>query len=475
MKSKHFLYQLFPYFCIAVFCSYVFLTELGNMDELWNYSFALNIHNGLFPYRDFNIIQTPLSSYIAAGFMTVFGEGLFTFRILSWIVLCVSCAVFFRLTVMLTKSVLPSLLITLFGALLLPEYFHYNNLLFLTTLVLLYLESKKRLCRARIPIYVTALSVGLTPLIKQTTGGVLALGYLLIILMDLHRRRVRIGEAIIGIICIGIPTLIFSVWLFATGLADDFFDYAVLGIGSFTHRFTLFRYMMTSVGDFLLALLTIGVFFFALYSILKRRRNRSYLAVYLILAVAFSTIAYPLCDTQHFCYVILVFLPLLFYLLDIKKTTHLQQIGLIAVCAVVTVMIPIVKNSMFEKDYRWSTLKHYEQIPVDEKIEESIDTVDHYILDLQEKGRDVYIAAYSAAAYMIPIDVYHKDFDMLLTGNLGTKTTEQLYRELKGSLVMVIRNEAEMNPQDNYELAGMIKENGVYYDKVEGYDVYEIE
>ena len=50
----------------------IFVEPLNDLDELWQYSFASNISNGLVPYKDFNIIVTPLFSFIAAIFLKVF-------------------------------------------------------------------------------------------------------------------------------------------------------------------------------------------------------------------------------------------------------------------------------------------------------------------------------------------------------------------------------------------------------------------
>ena len=37
--------------------SIIIKRNVYNYDELWNYSFAQNIKNGLIPYKDFNMIQ----------------------------------------------------------------------------------------------------------------------------------------------------------------------------------------------------------------------------------------------------------------------------------------------------------------------------------------------------------------------------------------------------------------------------------
>ena len=47
--------------------------------ELWRY----NINAGLIPYRDFNMVVTPLYSFIGAIFLKIFGNYLFSLHILD--------------------------------------------------------------------------------------------------------------------------------------------------------------------------------------------------------------------------------------------------------------------------------------------------------------------------------------------------------------------------------------------------------
>jgi hypothetical protein len=53
-------------FCIAIllFLATVLPRNLANLDEIWNFNFARNIANGLIPYKDFNMLQTPLLPFI---------------------------------------------------------------------------------------------------------------------------------------------------------------------------------------------------------------------------------------------------------------------------------------------------------------------------------------------------------------------------------------------------------------------------
>ena len=56
------------------------------LDELWNYGFSYNISNGLIPYKDFNMIVTPLFPMIGAIFLMIFGKSLVVFHIFNAII-----------------------------------------------------------------------------------------------------------------------------------------------------------------------------------------------------------------------------------------------------------------------------------------------------------------------------------------------------------------------------------------------------
>ena len=52
------------------------------MDEIWNFVNSRNISNGLIPYKDFNLITTPLN-FILNSFLLKFNETLFCYRIIE--------------------------------------------------------------------------------------------------------------------------------------------------------------------------------------------------------------------------------------------------------------------------------------------------------------------------------------------------------------------------------------------------------
>lgn len=65
MKKKSAICIIFYLvFLFVLFLSVLLPRNLNNLDEIWNFNFARNIANGLIPYNDFNMLQTPLLSFI---------------------------------------------------------------------------------------------------------------------------------------------------------------------------------------------------------------------------------------------------------------------------------------------------------------------------------------------------------------------------------------------------------------------------
>lgn len=63
--SKEQKFDIVYYFVISFFTLFFVLNaQLGDIDELWNFIEARNISLGLFQYRDFNIVATPLSMFV---------------------------------------------------------------------------------------------------------------------------------------------------------------------------------------------------------------------------------------------------------------------------------------------------------------------------------------------------------------------------------------------------------------------------
>ena len=88
---------------ITLIGTVILLKPLNDLDEMWNYNFSKNILEGRLPYKDFNIIITPLVSYIGAIFLGVFGNEMISMRLFaivtSFLILYISYKILINLKV----------------------------------------------------------------------------------------------------------------------------------------------------------------------------------------------------------------------------------------------------------------------------------------------------------------------------------------------------------------------------------------
>ena len=70
---------------ILIVSGNVFLQEFSSLDEIWVYNAAKCIASGLVPYRDFNMITTPLFASICSVFLRAFGNEMIVMRVLECI------------------------------------------------------------------------------------------------------------------------------------------------------------------------------------------------------------------------------------------------------------------------------------------------------------------------------------------------------------------------------------------------------
>ena len=80
-NNKNYILELILIFIVTILFN-LFINGLTN-DEVWNYGFAYNISNGLIPYKDFNMIITPLFPLI----MSIFCRNI-VLSYIKWFYMC---------------------------------------------------------------------------------------------------------------------------------------------------------------------------------------------------------------------------------------------------------------------------------------------------------------------------------------------------------------------------------------------------
>ena len=135
--------SIFIFIGILLIISPVILSRpLNNLDEIWNYNFARNIANGLVPYKDFNMLQTPLLPLINSIFLKLFGNELIVMRILAILLISGLFFIIYKIFKKLKVNIIYNLICIFLLFLLFKNYIciDYNFSVLILTLILIYLE-----------------------------------------------------------------------------------------------------------------------------------------------------------------------------------------------------------------------------------------------------------------------------------------------------------------------------------------------
>ena len=153
MKNKRKIFEnIAIYIAIFMAVSSIILTrEIGDLDEIWNYNFANCITKGLVPYRDFNIVITPLLPIIEGIILKILPNELIIMRILAVILASSILFMLYKILQTLKTNKSLNILAVLTIGYLLKNYYciDYNFFVLFLTLIIIYLEMKKIMNRSR--------------------------------------------------------------------------------------------------------------------------------------------------------------------------------------------------------------------------------------------------------------------------------------------------------------------------------------
>ena len=351
-KSKRLICNISIFLIIALAIAIVVIPKaIGNLDELWNFNFANNVAKGLVPYRDFNMVQTPLLPMVNAIFLAIFGNELIVMRILA----CLLCAgvlfTFYKVLNLLkaNKGISLFAIMTLFYAL--KGYFcmDYNFAVLFVTLIIIYIELRRNLkCKENTEVskdFITkendtnankenvlknqkqkkwkidlliGILAGICIMLKQSTGAIVAValvGYNLLLVRSKEDFVKYLKSAGIKILGILIPIAIIFMYLAINGAVDDFWDYCIEGIKTFTNKIPYLRLWNNDKLYIKILCVSVPILLVVtfLYSVIKR--NKIFLIISSLSIASFSA-SYPIADEVHFLIGILPTGLIIFYILD---------------------------------------------------------------------------------------------------------------------------------------------------------------
>lgn len=500
MKKEKIMQILFFLLIFVTILSSILLRQVDNLDELWNYNFARNIANGLIPYRDFNMVITPLLSIVCGIILKVTCNQLIVMRILASILCSVIFFIMYKLFNILDIKKEISIIFTFIIGCLFKDILciDYNWATILLVLLIIYNEiniykADDLLLKNNIKsdLFLGILA-GLSVTLKQTSGiliCIVLLGNKLMFVKNKKEFIIYLKSFICRLIGILIPIIIMIIYLIFNNAFRNFISYTIEGVSEFSNYISYITLIKKNVIGILAILVPVSFIYFWYKTIIKEKDKKTYLL--LVYALAVFVIVFPISDKIHFLIgstvTIILILYELYNIIQIlynkflrSKKTILKKI-LIGVTYIINAFIIftlIIYSGVNFYKYlnskeKYSELNYYRYIIIDKNLENQIEKIDNYILSSSKK---IKILDASAAVYMIPIDKYNKDYDMLNKGNLGFQGEERIIQEISNCQYikyLILQDGFTQNWQTPLSIIDYVKENKTKTGEIEIFDIYE--
>lgn len=434
MKLFDFFKKNYKYilFFLLVFLILV-LFGTNNTDNFWNYGMAHAIRIGEIPYKDFNIISTPLYPFIMSIFL-IFNDS-YTMFLAGQSLLCT--ILFFFVNKLIPNNFVKFIFFVFF-----PIFYfvfpNYNFLIFLLLVIVIYLEEK---CAND---YLIGVVLGLLILSKHTIGGVILI-FSLISTFNLKRSGKRLLSALITLV----P---FLVYLIFTKSLMSFIDLCIFGLfdfGKSNHFFSI---------------LCFGVIMILIYAIISFFKDKSYLNYYLIASISFVI---PIVDFFHFKYLFVFFIFIIF--LKYKFSRKSNFIFLLLILG--TFLSNIRSNSEFLLNYRFLKFSHFEYYCV--SMEDKV--FYENILKKYQSYDNVFMLSMYSMLIDIASDHEITYFNIPLYGNFGYNGVNKMIKKISDVHDTYFFIEDSKNRQYAHELSDYVRKIGKKVDDFETMEIYYIE
>ena len=503
--SKDFI--LFIFIAVMVF-SIIAINPISNLDEIWNYNTARAIAQNLIPYKDISMITTPLLPMITALFLKLIANEVIVSRVLASVLWGGVLFSIFKILKLLIKEENTCLIIIALLGLLFRDCYciDYNILSLMFSLIILYIELKnidKPHFENNKTDFLIGILAGLTVCTKQSIGAILAIivvGYKIIFVQNKKEFIEYLKTAFKRIIGILIPMILVFIYLIATNSLQDFINYAVLGISTFSNKIPYAQLMnndkkeiqiLSRIMPFILLAMAV------LTIVLQNKKKKENIGnidnkilTMLIYSLSTIIIMYPISDEIHFLIagtITFIGLAYILYLLGItiynkinlqsKKKIYKITSLMISIIAIAFIAVRGIENiTEYTKQEKNETIEHYKNIQISEYLQERINEIDIFILEQEKENKKVYILDAEAAIYMIPINNYNKDYDMFLKGNIGKDGQEGQIQKIKqketNEIILIRKRNLQTNWQTPTEVVDYVRENLEFMGEVSIYEVY---
>ena len=342
--------------------------ELG-YDRMWTFHMTQRIAMGEVPYKEINIIITPLFYQIGALIFNITGCADFAiYSLYGGLIGAFLNLMCYKVIKELTSNRLLSVFATIILTNITSSFYetNYNVLLLSLIFMVMFLEMRKEKSNKKTKYnIIIGVFAGLCAATKHTVGGVIILTTLsLPIIKKIYLKEngclKEIINKFIGVLMVGVPYLI---WLVSAGILDDFMNFAIFGMFDFAEK--------NSIGSFfnLLSLFSVSAIFAALMVLKEFKKigqiEKEWLIVALYAAVNL-TYGIPLFNFHHIlisCFVsVIIIISLIIKFIEKNPKVALMMI-LVAFVLIKMMIISLIPESQetSTKIERWNTLNviHY--------------------------------------------------------------------------------------------------------------------
>jgi len=170
------------------------LFSFAPFTEGWWIVYSRSILAGKMPYRDFELLSTPLYPYLVSIFTSIFGEEFYKFRLLGLILQFLINLLLFLILKNYTKSTYAALISSISTLFLQNSNafmnYDYNYVAILFVLLSLYFLVCKQSNGKNLNIYISGIFLGLSFLVKQTFGLNVFILYIIISVIFLRSKNI---------------------------------------------------------------------------------------------------------------------------------------------------------------------------------------------------------------------------------------------------------------------------------------------
>lgn len=440
LLKKNYKKILFFVFFFVFFFILNYICNYQNMknDTMWNYSFSHAIRIGEIPYKDFNIISTPLFSFIMSIGLFIY-DDMIVFLLEHTILIVLLFSLFIKEHGNKGWIMLPMLTLPFFSQL----NGTYNFFAFLLVIIILMLEKRNK------SDYIIGLLLGLLIITKQTIG----LSVLLFSLIGTFNIRRIIKRFSIAMI----PCLLLFIYLLITNSFNQFIDLCFLGMFDFG---TKNQYIILPV-----VIMVILALIFILFNIIRNPKNK-----YLYYALACVSFTIPIFDYTHsFLFLsVLVFIFIDKIKLDGK---YIRNVSFIFVFLIAFLYLLIVPNKF--NNITLLNQKNLNYFIITKEEKESIIE----ILDKYKKYDNAYIIDDASIIFDLAANKKITYYDVLLKGNYGYKGTNKMINKVKNThntyyFVNMHRKVNTSSDQFDTDIVDYIIKNSKKVDEIQSFNIY---